>query len=261
MIRTWLVLNSDNIIVVKEKTKLDNEHHGVDSLDRLDELRIINWRYLIAAFSSFAFAVLVASLVQDINIYSDQPPNLSRKIWILDVDAEQSIFTWLSVNILFVASCVLVLLARETVARKGRFIFHWHFLFFLFLLLSMEEMIGIHEKVSGYLSSRLSHMHGFLYFSWAVPALALSIAGFCLFLPFIRSFPPRIAIQLVISAVIYVGGAAGMEMIGGSVAEKDGMNSLLYHLLADLEEGMEVLGTILFIHAILVFRDEQFLAH
>ncbi|WP_292428545.1 hypothetical protein [Mesorhizobium sp.] len=38
-------------------------------------------------------------------------------------------------------------------------------------------------------------------------------------------------------------------MIGGSVAEAEGMESLRYRMLANIEEGLELVGTLTFIYA------------
>jgi hypothetical protein len=55
--------------------------------------------------------------------------------------------------------------------------------------------------------------------------------------------------------VIYLGGAVGMEMIEGLVVEGSGQQSFLYRVLTNMEEGMEVLGVLIFIYAILRHRE------
>ena len=57
---------------------------------------------------------------------------------------------------------------------------------------------------------------------------------------------------MIASAALFLGGAVGLEMVGGSVAETEGIESLRYRLLANLEEGLELAGTLLFIYALLL---------
>jgi hypothetical protein len=194
--------------------------------------------------------LLGAGLLQDLVLYSNAKPDLSTKIWLLDVDSEESAFTWLSVVVAFSAAWLLYLASREAAIRGGRFRYHWYALTVLFLLLSFDEFAGIHEKISAALSGRMEHT-GLMYFAWAAPAGILSLIGLAAFIPFIRSFPLALAGLLMLSALIFLGGAVGFEMVGGSVAEVEGVASFRYRMLTNLEEGLEMAGILIFIYVLL----------
>jgi hypothetical protein len=92
---------------------------------------------------------------------------------------------------------------------------------------------------------------GLMYFAWAAPAGIFSLIGLAAFIPFIRSFPLTLSGLLVLSALIFLGGAVGFEMIGGSVAEVEGIESFRYRILTNLEEGLEMAGILVFIYVLL----------
>ncbi|KXF75668.1 hypothetical protein ATN84_16910 [Paramesorhizobium deserti] len=211
---------------------------------------LARWNWVFALSCVASALLLCASFIQDIVLYSGTEADLSNKIWLLDVDSEESAFTWLSVIVAFCAAGLLFRAGSEASMRNSRFIWHWYFLAALFMLLSFDEFAGIHEKISAVLSLRMENT-GLLYFAWAAPAGVISVFGLAVFVPFIRSFSPRLAVLLVISAVVFLSGAVGFEMIGGSVAELEGVGSFRYRILTNFEEGLEMAGMLIFIFVVL----------
>lgn len=82
-------------------------------------------------------------------------------------------------------------------------------------------------------------------FSLLVLLLAVTYWRFLLHLPF------RSRMLFLTSAVVYVGGALGMEMVGGWYAQNYGSGNLSYVAIATLEETLEMLGVVIFIYALL----------
>ena len=60
---------------------------------------------------------------------------------------------------------------------------------------------------------------------------------------------------MIAAALLFLSGAVGVEMISGSVMEHAGFNGQGYRLLTSLEEGLELAGILLFIHALFDHRD------
>lgn len=211
------------------------------------------WRYCLGAVVLFAFAVLSVGVLQDVLLLGGIIAK-SSKIWLLDVDVEQSVFTWISVLAFFFAAQLLFQLGQDAVARNSRFKWHWLFLAGLFLLLSLDEFSGVHEKISAGLASQFDNT-GLFYFAWAAPAGLVALLGLAAFIPFIRSFPPRLATLLMLSAAIFLFGAVGMEMVGGAMAEAGGLDSLTYRFATNLEEAAELSGVLLFIYVLQAYRE------
>jgi hypothetical protein len=211
------------------------------------------WDAALLAACCLGAVLLTASVAQDLILYRGPHPDLSRKVWLLDVDVEQGAFTWLSVVVLFSAAELVAISAKEAADDNSRLRWHWWLLTLLFLLASFDELAGLHEKVSALLAAHEEN-HGFFYFAWAAPFGLVSLCGLVAFIPFIRSFPPRLAVLMVLSAVFFLGGAVGMEMIDGRFAESLGFESVTYRLLSNLEEGLELSGTLLFVYVMLRYR-------
>lgn len=56
---------------------------------------------------------------------------------------------------------------------------------------------------------------------------------------------------LFIAGVLYIGGAIGVEMVGGVVASNIGEDNLLYGLTTTLEESFELFGLLVLINTLL----------
>ena len=69
-------------------------------------------------------------------------------------------------------------------------------------------------------------------------------------LRFIRDLPAPTRRGVLVAAILYVGGALGMELPGGWIAEAQGSNTLLYHLVITVEELLEMAGVIVFIRVL-----------
>ncbi|WP_145722419.1 hypothetical protein [Mesorhizobium tianshanense] len=226
----------------------------IASVEKEAPLLFSEWRPILAIVAGLSLLILCASFAQDLRLYTGQKPDLSTKIWLLDVDVERSVFTWVSVLVLFFCSRLLFQCGDDAAGRSSQFTWHWYFLGFLFLFLCFDEFAGLHEKLSSALAARSTNT-GLLYFAWAAPAGILSLVGLAAFVPFIRSFPTSLAVLLAVSAALFLGGAVGLEMVGGSVAEAEGVESLRYRMLANIEEGLELAGTLTFIYALFSYRE------
>jgi hypothetical protein len=58
--------------------------------------------------------------------------------------------------------------------------------------------------------------------------------------------------MFVAAAALYIGGALGMEMVGGYIASTTGKN-LSYVIGLTIEESLEMLGIVVFIHALMSY--------
>ena len=55
------------------------------------------------------------------------------------------------------------------------------------------------------------------------------------------------------AGAIYIGGAIGMEMLGGYFVEVYGQKSFVYFLISTIEEFLEMFGIAVFIYALLSY--------
>lgn len=92
---------------------------------------------------------------------------------------------------------------------------------------------------------------GFLTFSWVVAAAPFLIVGGLAFLPFRFRLPRSTAIGIGLAALVYVGGAFGMELVGGYFSEERG--SIEYVSAVIAEEGLELVGLSIYLTVLLKF--------
>jgi hypothetical protein len=194
-----------------------------------------------------AVAVVVAlSLVQDLLIYLAPELGFTDRIWRIDLDTEVSLPTWLSSGLMLVCALTLLVIGAQT-RREGIFkALPWLLLSAAFFFVSLDESISLHELMSAVIGAQVDK-GGLFYFVWTVPALIACVIGLACFLPFILGFNGLDRALLLGSAVVFLSGAIGMEMIGGSVAEVAGIDNLRYRLLATAEESLEFAGLLLFL--------------
>ena len=179
----------------------------------------------------------------------------------MSLDGEHNMPSLFSTVLLLSASMLLALIALLEARRHAADTSKWVILAAGFLLMGMDENLSFHEKMIDPLRALLggSHHHlGIFYFAWVIPGIALVVALGVYFLPFMLRLPRRTAIAFAISAAVYLGGALGVELIEGWWREGHGHKNVIYHVLVSTEEGMEMLGAIAFIHALLGYVARQF---
>ena len=169
---------------------------------------------------------------------------------IFKLDDEQNVPTYFSTLILVTASALLALIATLKRRRSERFAAHWTALSAMFLYLSMDELIGLHEMVGARIGGATTTSGVFYYSSTIFTLTMVLLVGFS-FLRFLTRLPRRTAALFIGAGALYVAGALGMEMVGGLVDESYGTEGVLYLAVTTLEETCEMSGVVLFVYALL----------
>lgn len=173
---------------------------------------------------------------------------LGAALRFFDLNAEQTVPAWYSTVLLTIAAVVTAVAAIKKQVDGEAFLAHWYGLAAIFLYLSMDEALAIHERAIAPMSA-LVPVGGLLYFAWVIPgALAVLIVGL-IYLRFLAAQPRRLARNIVLAGGIYVGGALILEMVGGLLFETYGPG-VQTELVVILEEVAEMVGIILYIHAL-----------
>lgn len=90
---------------------------------------------------------------------------------------------------------------------------------------------------------------GLFRFRWIAVALALLPPLLLVLWPLLRSLPPRVRAEFLVSGAIFLGGSVGLEGVGGLVASSGAGGGVWYDLLNVAENGAEVVGIALFVGA------------
>lgn len=208
-------------------------------------------RALVLVTCALALAALVAGVLRFRFGIEHGPLNV---IPLFDLDEERSIPTYFSAVLLALAAALLAVIGRLARARRERYAWHWLGLAAIFVLLSIDESISLHERVM-WTMQRLFQPTGFLYFGWVVPVgIAAAIVGIA-YLRFLVRLPRRTRWLVMSSACVYLAGVLGVEMLGASYAWHHGVGmgktNVSYTIITGVEEMLEMSGAILFVYALL----------
>lgn len=159
---------------------------------------------------------------------------------LFDVDEEDAVPTWYSSSALLLTAGLLFLISRRKRADRDRWVRYWYGLTLAFVALSLDEVAGLHETLNSQVD-----------YSWAIPGgIGAAVFGLT-YLRFLWHLPTRTRWLFVLSGWVFLGGAVGVEMSTDWYKDEDLLNTLAYNLWNTVEEGMEMGGVVLFIHALL----------
>ena len=206
-----------------------------------------------------AFLLVAASVAGQVMKYIFGHPTVYGLVPMFNVNYEQNIPTLFSVLLLITCSILLSLAFYLHFKQHTGLKMYWGTLALGFVIMAIDEFTELHENV-GLLFKPLigSYSHGFLYYSWVVPATALMIFLAIFYSSFLFKLPKTTRINFIIAAIIYITGLIGIEMLGGHYHELHGRENLTYSMISTLEESLEMLGLILFIRALLDYLSTHF---
>ena len=203
---------------------------------------------------SIAVVLVVLSLLGRLLLYDGSEGPMDSVSHLLNVDMETSVPTYFSVLLLLFVSALLYTVALGK--RQDPFLRHWAGLAVIFLLFSIDEATSIHELAVGPLRRQFG-LGGWLYFSWVIPGAAFVLAFVLAYLRFVARLSKPFQTLFVASGAIYVGGALGMELIGGFQVDHYGRDGIAYVLITTIEEALEMAGLVLFIYALLRYLETR----
>ncbi|GAB2943959.1 hypothetical protein GCM10027048_05900 [Hymenobacter coalescens] len=168
-------------------------------------------------------------------------------------DRESNLPTYFSYSLLFLIAGVTGLLGHLKRSEKDEYASHWRGLAVVFLALSVDEVVGMHELLIEPFRNAYQ-FSGWLRFPWVL-AGGTFVAVFGLaYLKFFFALPPSVRKWFAASALVYISGVLGMEMLGGYlfIAYDDlSAASTPYILAMTTEETLEMSGLLLFLYSLL----------
>ena len=169
-------------------------------------------------------------------------------------DAEGNIPTLFSVFLL-VFCAMLTGAIGVAVKRSGGKFMLWLFLGVVFLFISIDESVMIHERI-GDRVQLMFNTGGYLFYAWVIPYSVMLFAFCVLYLPFFFRLPTETRKGCVIAAVLYVGGGLGMELPESAWFVSHGHDGA-FMVMATVEEILEMSGCIVFIHTFCSYIDRH----
>ena len=172
------------------------------------------------------------------------------------IDKEQNVPTYFSSLMLFVVATLFGAIAILKDKEDASYVAHWIILALIFAFFSIDEVTGIHEMLSRPVR-RWVNPQGIFSFAWVVIGIPFVLFFALSYLRFFLHLPKRYKWLFVFSAVCYIGGALGFELIGAGYTNVFGWDSL-YDFIASIEETLEMTGLVVMIYALLAYIAEYY---
>ena len=206
-----------------------------------------------------AFFLVLASVAGQLTVYLTGHEQVYGLVRLFNVDTELNLPAFFSTFILVFAALLLAVITVLEKKRMAAHISHWAVLTFGFLLMAVDEAVSLHEMLVEPTRKLLGDDNlGAFYFAWVIPGIVIVLVLALYFLKFLLHLPAKTRFTFLLAAIIYLGGAIGLELIGGRYAELHGAHNLTYNMFATIEESLEMAGVIIFIRALLIYIASNF---
>lgn len=216
------------------------------------------FRGLLVTVGVLVLAGVVSKLMESGLLYEFSSTFMQQ----FDLDRERNIPSWFSSLLLFTNALLLALIAGEMLQMHERWWLHWCGLAFIFLMFSLDETVSFHERTIEPIREAFD-LSGPFFFAWVIPAMVLLAVFGALYLRFTLALPRRTLWLFALAAVLYIGGALGIEMLGGmygSRAAGKWNEVLVYGLITLVEESLEMLGQVVFFYGLMDYIQSKWWA-
>lgn len=173
-----------------------------------------------------------------------------------NLDADSNIPAWYASSTLLLCSLLLAVIGLVKKQLGDRFAQQWLILAAIFLYLSLDEAASLHEMTSRPLRDALKITSSYLHWphAWVIPGSIFVLVVLLAYLRFLAALPVKTRHLFLFAGTLYVGGALGIDSLEGYYVHLSGSyNTLTYSMLVGFEEGLEMIGVVVFIYSLLSY--------
>ena len=207
--------------------------------------------------SLLVLAIVIMGIIANIVIYNLAPSTdhaIAKFMNRFDLGHEPSIPSWYSSIALLFASLLLGLIAYVEKLAASTDRSRWALLSVVFLILAIDEAVMIHEMADAPMQQWLN-TGGSLYFAWVIPSSLFVIELGVYLLPFLLRLESITRRLFIVSGVMFISGAIGIELIEGVIVDEigveGGFRSLRLTFAQALEEALEMFAVVIFIYSLM----------
>ncbi len=171
-----------------------------------------------------------------------------RYIGLLDLDQEESFGTYYSSLMLLFIARILWHHGRSVQKAGDSTCWWWLVLAVGFHWLSLDEIVAMHEILNSHLKDQAPLAQAD---RWTTYGFGVACVVGVVFLPFLWRLRWRTAIWFAVGGALYLLGTLGIEKWTDWYENADMINSLEYNIWTMVEETIEMIGPVIFLHALL----------
>lgn len=168
------------------------------------------------------------------------------------MDAESNVPTFINSLMLFIASLLIAAIGSWKMSIRDKYRFQWVILAFIFLLLSIDEVATLHERLIKPMRA-IFGAEGIFYFAWIIPGIIAVLVFLFSYLTFFLHLEKKFKLLFFLSLAVYITGVIGGEMVSGYFASNLGLKNFTYAIVATVEESVEMIGCSLLIYSLLEY--------
>jgi hypothetical protein len=198
-------------------------------------------RYAVGVVLLACCAVIMGLHVVAVMVRSLARPGgaLADVLALLNAAQERSLASWWT-SVLLVGCCLLAVAAGR-LAQGG---WPWVALTLVFALLSLDEVVSLHERGAGWASAIFETSSLLARLGWTLPAAAVLLLSLLFLVPAFRAVPARPRKVILAGLATSTGGALGMEVVNVLLTDA-GARYLWRHTAMAVEETAEMTGVVI----------------
>lgn len=172
---------------------------------------------------------------------------------LFNMDREANVPAWYSSAAILLCSLLLGVIAVHKRQAMDAFSRHWLGLCLIFVYMSVDEVAGLHERISVLGRLVIDHPSALKYAGLLPGTILLLVVGIS-YLSFLRSLAPRTRRLFILAGVLFIVAVTVVEAMSYGIL---GPSRTVGMSIVIVEETMEMLGIAIFAYALLDYLRVQ----
>ena len=94
---------------------------------------------------------------------------------------------------------------------------------------------------------------GYFYYGWVIPAMIILVVFAVAYIKFLFSLRSNTRNLFILSALVYITGGLGIEMVSAKYFTIYGDENMVYAMITTMEESLELIGILIFQYALMKY--------
>ncbi len=194
----------------------------------------------------------------------DQDFTLNARIF--HFDHEQNFPTFATtIYLIFTVGLISVIIHTHSTHSK-KYKKHWIILALGFAYISLDEFVGLHEKLiiplQNLFQDKSLNLPAYFHFAWVIIGIPIVFVFAISYFRFYWNLPSKVKPAFALAFIIYISGALVFEMFGSYLHVKHHISGYISRppltiLTTTIEEVLELIGLIILIYGLLEYIQKQ----